>query len=140
MGMFATFTFAEGHWSVQDEPDESGHPSAGTFLSASVHDSDFASITYEPGPAAGGLTYLGFQPRDYFEDTTASEDVDLDAQAEGLATWAKAVTGTPVSAADIRPLLAEALAEEPADDFVEETLQRLIVLLGLPVPVELLEG
>jgi hypothetical protein len=42
-----------------------------------------------------------------------------------------------VPASQIQPLLAEEGAEEPADDFVEETVMRLIQLLQLPAPNDL---
>jgi hypothetical protein len=45
-----------------------------------------------------------------------------------------------VPAAQIRPLLAEDGAEEPQDDFVEQTVIRLIELLQLPVPDSLPSG
>ncbi|KTR39681.1 hypothetical protein NS263_09735 [Curtobacterium oceanosedimentum] len=139
MGMSATFTFADQRWSVDEEEiaDPGAHPEP--FFSASVHDSDLVTVAYEPGPPAGGLVYLGFQPRDYFDDPDESDDVDLDVQADGLARWAAAVTGSSVAAAAIRPLLAEAVVEDPVDDFAEDTLQKLISLLGLPVPGELVE-
>lgn len=139
MGLFATFIYAEDEWTVEDEPESDAVFPAGPFLAALVHDSDFVEVAYSPAPDGGGNAYLGFQPRDYFEDPTASDDVDLDLEAEGLAQWASAVTSTSVSAAAIRALLADEGVEEPVDDFAEETLARLIVLLGLPVPSELTE-
>ena len=138
MGMFATFTYAEQRWVVDEEEEAiDGSTQPEPFLSATVHDSDVCTVVYGPGPATGGLVYLGFQPRDYFDDPDESDDVDLDVQAEGLARWAAAVTGESVSADAIRPLLAEAVVEEPTDEFVEETLEELVTLLGLPVPGEL---
>ena len=111
------------------------------FLTIEIHDSDLATVSYEPGPASGGLAYLGFQPRDYFEDPGASEDVDLNVQEAGLAAWAHGATGSSVEAKSIRPLLAEDEVEDPEDDFVEETAIRFIELLGLPpLPVQEVEA
>lgn len=121
-----TRAFTGGTWA---EVDEVSHP----YLVVDIHDSDVATVSYAPAPPAGGLVFLGFQPRDYFDDPSASEDVDLDLEAEGLARWARQATGATVAAASIRPLLAEDGVEEPEDDFVEETVARLVSLLGLPV-------
>jgi hypothetical protein len=140
MGMFATFTYADHRWLAEEDPVQRDGAPSGPFFSATVHDSDFATLRYEPASTAGGLAYLGFQPRDYFDDPSASDDVDLDAQATGLAEWAAAVTGTAVSAGAIRPLLAQEFVEEPIADFVEDTLQRLVSLLGLPLIAELIDG
>ncbi len=125
MGLFVTQTFAGGKSSE-------GQPVTAPFLMVDIHDSDIATITFQPGPEAGGLVYLGYQPRDYFDDDTASADVDLDRQASALAVWAQEVTGTGVEASSIRPLLAEEGVEEPMDVFVEETVDRLLETLGVP--------
>ncbi|MBW4033802.1 MAG: hypothetical protein HIU88_14265 [Acidobacteria bacterium] len=124
MGLL-TKTFAAGKWSAGDSANA-------PFLTVDIYDSDIATISYEPGPLSGGLVYLGFQPRDYFEDDTASADVDLDGQAAALAAWARDVTGARVDAASIRLLLAEDRVEEPVDVFVEEAVARLLEILGLP--------
>lgn len=125
MGLFVTQTFAAGKWSE-------GQPISAPFLMVDIHDSDIATITFQPGPESGGLVYLGFQPRDYFDDDTASADVDLDRQAIALAAWAHEVTGASAEASSIRPLLAEGRVEEPMDVFVEETVDRLLEILGVP--------
>jgi len=125
MGLFLTQTFAAGKWS-------DGNSVVAPYLTVDIHDSDIATISYEPGPESGGLVYLGFQPRDYFEDDSASADVDLDRQAAALAAWAHGATGVTIEAASIRPLLAEDGVEEPVDVFVEEAVARLLEILGLP--------
>jgi hypothetical protein len=130
MGLFLTQTFASGKWS-------DGDSAVAPFLTIDIHDSDIATISFEPSVEGGGLVYLGFQPRDYFEDDSASADVDLDQQAAALTAWAHAVTTAKVDAASIRPLLAEDRVEEPADVYVEETVARLLEMLGLPgLPLE----
>ncbi len=74
MGMFATFTYAEQRWVVDEEEEAiDGSTQPEPFLSATVHDSDVCTVVYGPGPATGGLVYLGFQPRDYFDDPDASD-------------------------------------------------------------------
>jgi len=128
VGSFQTYTFVGGRWS--NEGDSIDAP----FLRVSIHDSDIAIVTYAPGPDLGGLAYLGVQPRDYFEDPRASADVDLEAQAVGLASWALTVAETEVDPNVIRSLLAKDSVEEPMDVFVEETVVRLLESLGVPLP------
>ena len=126
MGFFGTFVYSDGHWSEA----ASGSP----YLSIEVHDSDIATVTFVPAGTSEGIFYLGFQPRDYFEDPTASGPVDLDAESTGVTTWASQILGTEVAPEDVRPLLAVAGTTEPKDDFVELTVGRLLALLNLPIP------
>lgn len=133
MGLFATFVFADGTWD--------GSPDATPRLTATVHDSDFVTLDYAPVLGGGaGRCYVGFEPRHYFEDETASDPVDVDAEARALAAWAADVRGTVVDPDEIRPLLAspEAAHESP-DVFVEAALVRLLQVLGVPVPEDLEE-
>ena len=65
--------------------------------------------------------------------------MDLDAEAEAFAEWALLVGAVDVEAKHVRRLLAEAHVDEPEDTFVEETVERLVRLVGLPIP-EGLEG
>jgi len=125
MGIFLTRTFAAGKWSDNDAV-------TAPFLTVDIHDSDIATVSYEPGPRSGGLVYLGFQPRDYFEDEAASADVDLDGQAAALAAWAHDVTGAEVDTATIRSMLAEDHVQDPVEVFVEDAVARLLELLGVP--------
>lgn len=133
MGLFATFVFADGTWD--------GAPDGTPRLTAKVHDSDFVTVDYAPALADGsGRCYVGFEPRHYFEDDTASDPVDVDAEARGLAAWAADVRGTVVDPDVIRPLLASPdAADESPDVFVEAALVRLLLALGLPVPEDLEE-
>jgi len=62
--------------------------------------------------------------------------VDLDAEATAITMWASQVLGTEVVPDDVLPLLAGAGVTEPADDFVEETVVRLLSLLNLPIPAD----
>lgn len=129
MGFFGTFSFSHGGWS--DGPSEE-EPS----LTVDIHDSDIATIDCRAPRCGTGRCYLGTQPREYFEDSTASDPVDLAAEARRLGEWAGEAIGSSVDAAMIRPLLA-AEGVDPVDDFVEETVLRLCELLGLPTPVAL---
>ena len=49
------------------------------------------------------------------------------------------MNGRAPRADDVRELVAEDGAAEPADDFVEDTAARLLALLGLPLPPALAE-
>lgn len=131
MGLFATFVFAGGEWG--------GGLDAMPRLTAKVHDSDFVTIDYAPTLAGGGgRCYVGFEPRHYFEDETASDPVDTDAEARGLAAWAAGVRGVVVDPEVVRGLLASPDAGDEAPDvFVEAALVRLLLALGLPVPEDL---
>lgn len=131
MGLFATFVFADGAWD--------GSPDATPRFTAKVHDSDFVTIEYLPVLADGrGRCYVGFEPRHYFEDETASDPLDTAAEARGLAAWAADVRSTVVDPAVIQDLLASPDAEDEAPDvFVEAALVRLVLALGLPVPEDL---
>lgn len=131
MGFFGRFVYSDGAW--RDAPAEDA------FLAVDVHDSDIATVEFRCA-SANGRFYLGFQPRDYWEDADASDPVDADSEAVGLSTWAAVVLGVSVPAAQIRPLLADDGVEDPVDDFVEETVLRLIELLRLPVPDALAEA
>ncbi|HEX7834892.1 MAG TPA: hypothetical protein VF479_05430 [Pseudolysinimonas sp.] len=130
MGLFLTKTFSGGVW-TDDEVAEA--PS----LKIDIHDSDFATVVYSRADGQG-LVYLGFQPRDYFEDPAASAPVDIDDQARGLSAWARDATGSDVDLAGVRELLAEEDIDEPLDDFVEDTVVRLLAVLNIPNPPELL--
>jgi hypothetical protein len=128
MGLFARFTHSEGQWRESE-------PSSEPYLSIDVHDSDIATVDYRPAQNVRGRFFLGTEPRIYFEDDTASSTVDRQAEARGLAQWARQVHGRDVDPADVLALMAaESEDDEPEDVFVEETVDRLLELLGLPLP------
>ncbi|MCD9197830.1 hypothetical protein [Aeromicrobium wangtongii] len=130
MGLFATFVFAGGSWD--------GSADQTPRFAAKVHDSDFVTIDYAPALAGGtGHCYVGFEPRHYFEDETASDPVDTDAEARGLAAWAADVRGTVIDPDVVRGLLASPEGDEAPDVFVEAALVRLLLALGLPLPEDL---
>ncbi len=121
-------THSDGHWRESE-------PSNEPYLFIDVHDSDIATVDYRPAPNAAGRFFLGTEPRIYFEDDGASESVDREAEAMGFAQWARQVHGRDIGAADILALMApEDEDDEPEDDFVEETVDRLLDLIGLPLP------
>lgn len=131
MGLFATFVFADGDWGAS--------AAAMPRLTAKLHDSDFVTIDYAPALAGGsGRCYVGFEPRHYFEDETASDPIDTAAEARGLAAWAADVRTTVVDPKVVLGLLASPEAGDEAPDvFVEAALVRLLAVLGLPVPEDL---
>lgn len=103
-------------------------------LRISVHDSDIATVEYQPSGRATGRFYMGFQPRDYYEDPMASDPVDLIAESECFSDWASTVVGKEISAEEVRVMMADDDVVEPEDTFVEETVNRLLTRLDLPLP------
>jgi hypothetical protein len=128
MGLFAKFTHSGGQW-------REAEPVSEPYLFIDVHDSDIATVDYRPAPNSTGRFYLGTEPRIYFEDDTASQPVDRQAEAEGFAEWARQAHGREVGPADVLALMAsDNEDDEPEDVFVEETVDRLLDLLVLPLP------
>lgn len=83
MGMFPTSTHADHRWLAEEDPIQRDGAPSGPSVSATVHDSGFATLRYEPAAPAGCLAYLGFQPRDYFDDPSASDDEALSRELLG---------------------------------------------------------
>ncbi len=125
--MFGTFAYSEGRWSR-------GRPTAVPFLLLDVHDSDVATVDYRSPDASGGRFYLGYEPRFYFDEADAGSPVDTQAQAEGFTRWVRDAGGRDVDPAEVRPLLASPTGTPPEDETVEETVERLLGLAGLPLP------
>ena len=126
MGASETLVYGDGEWG--------GDPAVTPSLTIDIHDGDIATVEYGPAPEGCGRFYLGFQPRDYFDDPAESDPVDLAAEAEAFAEWSLLVGAVDVEAKHVRRLLAEAHVDEPEDTFVEETVERLVRLVGLPIP------
>lgn len=125
MGSFESYVYADGTWgdSATDDP----------WLSIALHDSDFATVRYSPAPEGLGLFYVGYQPSDYFQSPGDNDAVDTDGEAEGFAAWASSVSDADVAASDVLPFVAPGhRVGDPEDVFVEETIDRLLVTLGLP--------
>jgi hypothetical protein len=127
VGLFGKFAYSAGRWS-------GGGPTAVPFLLVDVHDSRIATIDYRGADASGGRFFIGYEPRHYFEEPNASPPVDTQAEAEGFAQWVKEAEDRDVDPADIRPLMASPDGAPPQDEVVQETLERLMKLAGLPSP------
>jgi hypothetical protein len=132
VGYFGTFIFRDGQWQQRS--------GAGPELVVDVHDSDIATIDYRPAPPGLGRFYLGAQPRDFFADPEASQPVDVPAEVDAFVGWAEQTLGRAPEPDELRPLVAEDGTAQPEDDAVEDTVVRLLDLLGLPVPEELAEA
>jgi hypothetical protein len=128
VGRFTTLAYSDGRW-------RRGRPTAVPFLLVDVHDSRIATVDHRRADASGGRFFLGYEPRIYFEEPDASPPVDVDAEAEGFAAWAREATGAEVDPAEVRPLLASPSGAPPAEEAVELTVDRLADLAGLP-PVD----
>ncbi len=132
MGFFGNFAYSGGAWACEKP---NGEPS----LVIDIHDSDIATVDYAPATGgASGRFYLGVEPRIYFEDNKANAPVDAAAEARGFAEWVRQAQGRDVEPAAIERLLASGASDaEPQDVFVEETVEKMLVLCGLPLPDEL---
>ncbi|WP_306209787.1 hypothetical protein [Actinoplanes sp. RD1] len=154
MGFFGNFLFAGGAWASYDYEEqlpEAGEP----WLAVTVHDSDVATVSYQPAGAGSGVAYLGLTPRTYFESADASPPTDVAREAAGLAAWWAALTGAATAARRAKEAeLAEYLAEDIEPDidldeeldvdelddaelFVEIKTALFLRALGLPLPAEL---
>jgi len=152
VGFFGGYIFDGSTWRGFD-PDSDRWPDiAAPWLSVYVHDSDIATVRYEPGGPGSGIAYLGFTPRMYFGDESASAPADLLREAEGLASWL-ARQGRN-DEAELRDLIASFLAGDTPEQqihdhagagtdagdlddagiFVEIKVARFLAAVGLPVP------
>jgi hypothetical protein len=128
VGNFESSIFRSGVWMETEGGDH-------WDLRVSVHDSDIATIEFKPSGSAAGRFYLGFQPRDYFNDPADHDPVDLAAESEGFSQWAAIVLGKEISPTEVRAVMAEEDVDEPVDTFVEDTVTRLLTRLGIPLPL-----
>jgi hypothetical protein len=127
VGRFRRFAYSAGRWSTEG-------PTAVPFLLIDVHDSDLATVDYRAADATGGRFFLGYEPRIYFDEPDAAPPVDVRAEAEGFARWVLEAEGRAVDPAEVLRLMASPDGSPPADDVVEETVERLLALAGLPKP------
>ena len=104
------------------------------FLMIDVHDSHIATVDYRAADATGGRFFLGYEPRLYFDEPDAGTPVDTRAEAEGFARWVRDSEGTDVDAGDVQQLMASPDGAPPGDEVVEQTVERLLGLAGLPLP------
>jgi hypothetical protein len=149
MGFFGQFHFDGTAWT---QPKDDAQP---PWLTVEIHDSDFATITYDPAGPGTGVAYLGETPRTYFEDETASEPTDVPREAAGLAEWWSGVNDMADVWDKERELVGylaedgDEMAEAPADDlddldeiadediFIEVRTAQFLAALDLPVPDDL---
>jgi hypothetical protein len=127
VGLFGTFAYSAGRWST-------GRPTAVPFLLIDVHDSRIATVDYRAADATGGRFFLGYEPRIYFEEPDASAPVDTSVEAAGFARWVLDAEGRDVDTDEVQGLMASPSGAPPADEFVEQTVERLLALAGLPLP------
>jgi hypothetical protein len=127
VGYFGKLAYSDGRWSV-------GGPTAVPFLLLDVHDSDVATVDYRAADATGGRFFLGYEPRFYFDESEAGSPVDTQAEAEGFASWLRSAEGRDVDPAEVQQLMASPAGAPPEDDVVEDTVERLLSLAGLPLP------
>ena len=104
------------------------------FLLVDVHDSHIATVDYRAADASGGRFYLGYEPRFYFDESDAGTPVDTQVEAEGFARWLRDAAATHVDPAEVQQLMASPAGAPPEDEVVEQTLERLLALAGLPLP------
>lgn len=129
MGRFESYVFENGAW---------GDTATGiTWLGIRIHDSSIATIGYSLSADDFGSFYLGFQPRDYFEEPDDHEAVDCAAQAAGLSRWASTALAVEVDPARIEALMATESVDEPLHVFVEDTVVELLQVLTLSLPADL---
>jgi hypothetical protein len=108
VGFFGRFVYSDGAWGQAAR--------SGEYLAIDIHDSSVATVDYAPVPEGStGRCFLGYEPRRYFYDATASEPVDPAAEARGLMSWAAHMTGESVPYDAIKALLAYPNGAEPAD-------------------------
>ncbi len=152
MGFFGSYVFDGAAWHGYDPDSEQMPDIAGPWLSVDIHDSDIATVRYEPAGPGSGTAYLGFTPMVYFGSESALAPTDVLREAGGLAFWLtrhQDRNDEPELRQLIAPFLAENFAEQqadPGDDaddldeahiFVEIKVSELLKAVGLPVPDEL---
>jgi hypothetical protein len=140
VGFFGNYVYTHGRWALVDA-DAGIPPQAGVWLSVSIHDSDFTMVRYFPPGAGNGEAFLGFTPRVYFEEPSASAPTNAPLEAVGLVSWTRAAgTGVAPRVEVIEAFLAtdeqddqDEDADLPADEvFAELKTARFVTALGLP--------
>jgi hypothetical protein len=127
MGLIGKFSYSAGRWSTDG-------PTAVPFLLIDIHDSSVATVDYRSADASGGRFFLGYEPRFYFDEPGAAAPVDTGAESAGFAGWVRQAGGTDVDPPDVQRLMASPEGAPPTDETVEETVERLLELAGLPAP------
>lgn len=155
MGFFGTFVYDRTGWKPH-RPGQVPEQSA-PWLTVDIYDSDFATVGYSPVGRGSGVAYLGFTPRDYFEDPDAAPPTDVLREAAGLADWwaqrRNGATGSERAAKehelagylahddgaiDPADLSDETIGQfDDEDIFVEIKTARFLSALDLPAPDDL---
>lgn len=155
MGFFGTYLYKQQGWSIQQAG--TSPEVAEPWLLLDIHDSDIATITYQPAGPGSGTAFLGSTPRTYFANESASASTDVNREAAGLATWwAQLRDGVSDAERDVKcSQLLGYLAEDgdpegddwdededvdeldDEDIFVEAKTVRLLAALDLPTPDDL---
>jgi hypothetical protein len=125
VGLFGKFAYSAGRWSTEG-------PTAVPFLLLDIHDSDVATVDYRATDASGGRFFLGYEPRFYFDERDSAAPVDTAAEAEGFTQWVLETAGRTVEPGEVQELMASPDGAPPRDDVVEDTVDRLVALAGLP--------
>src|SRR4051812_1993892 len=84
--------------------------------------------------ASGGRFFLGYEPRFYFDEAGAGTPVDTGAEADAFTRWAREAAHADVDPVEVQALMASPEGVPPTDERVEETVERLCALAGLPAP------
>jgi hypothetical protein len=152
VGSFGAYVFDGSTWhTFEPDADEKPH-NAPPWLSVEIHDSDFAVVRYEPAGPGSGTAYIGYTPRTYFEDESASAPTDVLRETEALAKWL-ARQQLPGREAALRELIVPFLADDnpeqleddtdleddaadldDSDLIVEVKVARFLQAVGLPIP------
>jgi hypothetical protein len=153
MGFFGTYVYDRDGWKPHRPGQVPELPAP--WLTVDIYDSDFATVGYSPAGRGSGVAYLGFTPRDYFEDPEAAPPTDVEREAAGLADWWAQCRGGATTDSD-RAAKERELAGYLADDdgavdlcdetigqfddediFVEIKTARFLGALDLPAPDDL---
>jgi hypothetical protein len=145
VGFFGTYLFSDGQWAEVDPNAPLPQSGSEPWLHLDIHDSDVATVQYQPHGNALGIAYLGTTPHVYFENEGASAPTDRASEAEALAAWAREARAVDVEGRLVETYLAadddaqpdESADLDAADIFVEVKCARFCLALGLPVPAGL---
>ncbi len=156
MGFFGAQLWADGVWTEVDQTGEPFDAPDEPWLFVSIHDSDIAAVQYAPPGDGTGQAFLGFTPRDYFDDPRASDPTDPVREGLGLAAWARRACGAAVEPATVERFLAVDDPDDPNDPnepgdagdvdlteldeaevFVEVKVAHFLAALGLSIPATL---
>jgi hypothetical protein len=130
VGFFGRFVYTDGAWREVAISAE--------YLVIDIHDSSIATLHDAPVlNGSSGRCFLGYEPRHYFEDETASQPVDPAPEASRLVSWALHMTSARPSFYAVQSLLAHPDGAVPADVFLEDAAEKLIRLLGISLPPDL---